>query len=298
MKIVVRQMSGLGNQLFQYAAGAYYSTRYRVPLTIAADPDRHASSGGSPRPFQLSMFRIQAQMRPASWLEQVLLTQHAARRKVAARLRRLLGAKLFIEPDPYHFYPDLPWRDGRVIYLRAYWQAAGYAAAVESRLREEFVLKTEPSGKNLETLNRIAASRCPVSVHIRRGDYKGTGHDLTLPMSFYEKAIAVLRDRLTSPELFVFSDDIEYARQNLSRDLKIHFVDHNNEFTAYEDLRLMGACRHHVIANSSFSWWGAWLTPRSDKLVLAPKHWRGQVVSYYPDLYPAGWELIDNLLPE
>ncbi len=292
-------MSGLGNQLFQYAAGVYYSELYQVPLSVAADPDPNAASGGYPRPFQLSMFRITAPVRRANRTEQILLSSHPWRRHAAAILRRLLRVELFVEPQQYRFYPELPAKEKvRCVYLRAYWQAAGYAARVESRLREELRLNYEPSGRNLEVLQRIAASHSPVSVHIRRGDYKRGAQDLTLPMSYYERALAVLRERVPSPELFVFSDDIEFARQNLRRDLKIHFVDHNDEFTAFEDLRLMAACRHHIIANSSFSWWGAWLNPRSDKLVLAPKHWRGQVVSYYPDLYPAGWELIDNLLPQ
>jgi len=298
MKIIVREMGGLGNQLFQYAAGVYYSTRCQVPLLVAADPDPHAASAGYPRPFQLSMFQIQAPIRPATKLERVLLTTNRRFRLVAAGLRGLLGAKLFEEPEPFRFLPELPARKrASRVYLRAYWQAAGYAAGVESRLREELTLKSQPTGKNLEMLKRIAASPCPVSVHLRRGDYRLGPHDLTLPMHYYEQAILSLRQRFSSPELFVFSDDIEFASQNLSRVLPMHFVGHNDEFSAFEDLRLMAACRHHIIANSTFSWWGAWLNPRADKVVFSPKHWRGRTPSYYPDLYPAGWEIIDNLVP-
>lgn len=296
MRILVREMGGLGNQLFQYAAGLYYSTRYRVPLVVAADPDPHAASAGYPRPFQLSMFQIQAPMRPATQIERILLTTNRRFQYMAAGLRGLLGVRLFEEPEPYRFCPELPAKKrARRVYLRAYWQAAGYASAVESRLREELVIKSPPSGKNLETLNRIAESPCPVSVHIRRGDYKLGPRDLTLPLRYYEEALNVLSQRFSSPELFVFSDDIEFARQNLCLKAPIHFVGHNDEFNAFEDLRLMAACRHHIIANSTFSWWGAWLDPRADKLVLAPRHWRGYTPSHYPDLYPAGWKTIDNL---
>lgn len=296
MQIIVRQMGGLGNQLFQYAAGVYYSRRCHVPFSVAMDPDPQAASAGYPRPFQLSMFRISAPVRPANALEQILLTPHPVRGRVGAAVRKLLGVKLYLEPEPYRFFPDLPGHaKGRIVYLRSYWQAAGYAAAVAPRLREEFTLRNEASGENLEVLNRIKASGCPVSVHLRRGDYKGAAHDLTLPMSYYKRAISLLRQRLDSPDFFVFSDDIAFAQENLGPDPEMHFVGHNKELTAFEDLRLMAACRHHIIANSSFSWWGAWLNPRLDKSVLAPKHWRGRSPSYYPDLYPEGWETIDNL---
>ena len=297
MRIVVRQMSGLGNQLFQYAAGVYFALRYGATLTIAADPDPTAASLGSPRPFQLSTYQLTSasHVRPANKLEQVLLTFRPCAQGAAEILRTILGTPLFVEPEPFHFYPDLPFRGRpRVFYLRAYWQAAGYAAGVEAQLRREFTLKDPPTGRNLEVLNQIAASACPVSLHIRRGDYLLGKDDLSLSLRYYHQALEIVRGLHATPELFVFSDDMEYARQNLPRDLPLHFVDHNDNFTAYEDLRLMSACRHHIIANSSFSWWGAWLNPRPEKLVIAPRNWAGNKPSFHPDLYPGGWKIIDN----
>jgi hypothetical protein len=294
MRIIVRQSGGLGNQIFQYAAGVYFANRYGAALTVAADPDPNAASHGSPRPFRLSTFRLGAsEVRAANRLEYFLLTTKPAAQPAARLMRGLVGARVFADADAYRFFPELPFsRKPRVVYLRGYWQAAGYAAAVEAQLRQDLTLKDPPTGKNLETLERIASCPCPVSLHIRRGDY--LVGDLTLSLLYYQEALRMVRSLHPDAALFVFSDDMEYARAHLPRDLPTCFVDHNDDFSAQEDLRLMAACHHHVIANSSFSWWGAWLNARPGKLVIAPRNWRGDTPSYYPDLYPGGWKAIEN----
>ncbi len=287
-------MGGLGNQLFQYAAGVYFAKRYGAALTIAADPDANAASWGSPRPFRLSTFRLgAAAVRPENRLEFFLLTMRPSAQRAAHFLRTALGRPLFVDTEGFHFYPDFPYaRKPHTVYLRGYWQAAGYAAAVESQLRQDLTLRDPATGMNLEVLDRIAACVCPVSVHIRRGDY--LVGDITLSLRYYEEALRMVGGQHPDAALFVFSDDMEYAKANLPRDLPVYFVDHNDDFSAQEDLRLMAACHHHVIANSSFSWWGAWLNARAEKLVIAPRNWRGDTPSYYPDLYPEGWKAIEN----
>jgi hypothetical protein len=297
MHIVVRQMGGLGNQLFQYAAGMYYGKRYGCRLTIAADPDRHAHSQGSPRPFLLGEFRLSVRARPAHLAEEFLVSRNPRVKRASAVARALFGTLLVVEPEEHRFFPDLPFeRRPRVVFLRAYWQAAAYAAAVEAELRRDLTLKNAPAGKNLEVLRRIERSACPVSVHIRRGDYVYGPHNLTLSLTYYREAMRRIKEQFPHAELFVFSDDCGFAREHLAPNLPAVYVDHNNLFTGHEDLRLMAACRHHIIANSSFSWWGAWLNPNREKLVIAPKHWRGNTPSYYPELFPDGWQIIDNLV--
>ncbi len=139
-------------------------------------------------------------------------------------------------------------------------------------------------------LTRIQQQGQPVSLHMRRGDYTlAIEGNRTLPMSFYTRAIAHMRERLTTPVFFIFSDDIAFARAHLPADLAAVFVDHNDDLSSHEDLRLMAACHHHIIANSSFSWWGAWLNPRSDRIVFAPRNWTQAADSYYPDLLPPEW---------
>jgi hypothetical protein len=293
MEIVVRQMSGLGNQLFQYAAGRYYAARYNAKLRISIDPDRNANSYGSPRPFQLAAFCIDAPMRPANAFEQLVCSQSHKARKVASAALRLVNAQLWREPEAFHFYPQLPYRNlPATLYMRAYWEAAGYAAGVETSLRKELQIRAAPQGQDAATLEAIAASRCPVSVHLRRGDYALGPNILALPLLYYRQAWQEILDEFEDVEFFIFSDDMDYARANLPSSGVRHFISHNGSDTAYQDLRLMAACRHHILANSSFSWWGAWMDPRPDKVVIAPKFWRNS--PYNPDLFPPGWRLLDN----
>jgi hypothetical protein len=115
----------------------------------------------------------------------------------------------------------------------------------------------------MEIAERIVAAEKPVSVHLRRGDYATVfGPESILSMSYYERAIQQMIDRLDQCTFFVFSDDASFARQWVRSNPRFVVVDHNDAKSAHEDIRLMSLCRHHIIANSSFSWWGAWLNPR------------------------------------
>jgi len=296
MEIVVRQMSGLGNQLFQYAAGLYYAARYQAGLRILIDPAKDPASRGFPRPFQLAAFQIAAPMRKANTFEQLLCTQNRKFEMTAAVARSVVNARLWYQPAWYRFYPELPYkRLPATVFLRSYWQAAAYAEAVDGRLRTELQLREEPKGHDAEVIEAIASSRCPVSVHMRRGDYPLLADGKVLPLSYYEQAWKMALEEFEGVEFFVFSDDIEFARKHLPAQGPRRFVSHNDGWSAYQDLRIMAACRHHIIANSSFSWWGAWLNPDPGKLVIAPKYWWNTAESYYPELFPAGWRLVDNL---
>ena len=129
---------------------------------------------------------------------------------------------------------------------------------------------------------------------MRRGDYTlAAEHNVALPLDYYLRAIDFIRARFEDPFFFIFSDDIEFARQNLPAGIRRVFVEGNDDASSQEDQRLMAACQHHIIANSSFSWWGAWLNPSSSKTVIAPRNWLGRPGSYYPGLLPPDWTIID-----
>ena len=296
MEIFVLQMGGLGNQMFQYAAGKYFAAKYGAKLAILFNPDDHrSSSAGWSRPFQLEVFRIETPMRRASLKDKVAFMRSRSARRVLDLGFRLANRRLWIDVPEYRFFPELPYDPlPSAVYLKSTWQAAGYAAAVEEGLREDLRFREEAQGKDAEALEAIAACRCPISVHLRRGDYTQIRASWLLSPSYYADAWKMALDRREDAEFFVFSDDMEFARKVLPRSAPLHFVEHNKEQTAYQDLRLMAACRDHIIANSSFSWWGAWLNPRADKMVIAPKYWENRRESYYPDLYPPDWRLIEN----
>jgi len=297
MEIVVRQNGGLGNQLFQYAAGSYYAQRYGATMRMVHDPAKRAFSLGHPRPFLLSRFSIQSPVSESRPWERIALSTQWQLAPLRELVVRASGAQFYWEKPAkfYTFLEDLPVESGtRTLYLAGYWQTYKIAGALGSELRAELTFRKQPEGRNLEMLGRIRDARNAVSLHMRRGDYTMAAlGNIALPMEYYKRAIARVKERMDEPTFFVFSDEMEFARANLPAGLKTVFVDHNDNWTAHEDLRLMSSCRHHILANSTFSWWGAWLNPSEDKLVLAPRQWHLRAESYYPEFMPPAWELLD-----
>lgn len=299
MKLIVRQLSGLGNQMFQYAAGLFYAAQHNAKVHLVIDSPRHAHSHGHPRPFLLPHFSITAQHREVNAIDRLLLlTDHRCIRPVAGHLAQtLLSVRVVRETvaQRFQFQPTLAV-NGRVrtAYLLGYWQVHNIADGISAELRREFAFRAAPTGINLDMLRLIRNSENPVSVHIRRGDYTLEAEgNVALSMDYYVRAMAHLKASLGNPTFFIFSDDIRFAREHLRNESYVVFIDHNDSLSAHEDLRLMASCRHHIIANSTFSWWGAWLNPNADKMVLAPRHWRVANCPDKHDLISPTWTLFE-----
>jgi hypothetical protein len=173
-----------------------------------------------------------------------------------------------------------------------YWQSEKYFADITEELREELTPTTPVEGQNAVYAATIRDCNA-VSLHVRRGDYASnqqtnTVHGLA-PLAYYSGAVRLIRERFGDTRFFVFSDDLTWCRESLPLDSTTVYVQGNDGDRAFEDLRLMSLCRHHVIANSSFSWWGAWLNPNPNKVVIAPKHWFADPTIDTTDMLPAGW---------
>jgi hypothetical protein len=295
MRILIHQKGGLGNQLFQYAAGLYYAKKYRATLEFIKLPDDWAGSYGHPRPFALSNYCISEPFREGNSWDRLMWTTSMKKKLIVFFAKYVSHTAVWQQPedDVWTFLPELPISKSiQCIYLKGYFQAYKYVQEVEQQLRTELRLREAPSGKNIETLNEIHSCECAVSLHIRLGDYKvDHGGRSLLPITYYQRAIQAMNDRLRNPTYFIFSDEIDFARECLPKFERMVFVDHNNEEAAHEDLRLMSACRHHIIANSTFSWWGAWLNPNTEKIVFYPDRWFN-MNPVQPDLMPPTWRSI------
>jgi len=177
-------------------------------------------------------------------------------------------------------------------YLEGYWGSEKYFKDIENIIRKEFTLKDKPDAINQKMISRI--KNCDsVSIHIRRGDYifdeKTNKYHGVCNLDYYLKAIALVAKKVKKPYFFIFSDDIRWAKQNLHLKFPCVYVNHNIGKKDYEDLRLMSNCCHNIIANSSFSWWGAWLNKNKDKIVIAPKKWFTDKSINTKDLIPKQW---------
>lgn len=275
--------------MFQYAASLYAGKLWRQPVGCVALG--HREGGRHPRPFLLDCFAIPQSVPQASWLVSKACGQPQRRRPLKRMLRRLLGINLIEERSAYRTDPlfAAPPVASRALF-HGFWQCRSYVDAVAPELRANLRFKAPPAGRNAAMLAQIEAGPQAVAVHIRRGDYLNiAGGGIVLGLDYYRAAMAYVAGAVTQAHFFVFSDDPAWARDNLSARYPSSFISGNDEAQAHEDLRLLSACRHHIIANSSFSWWGAWLSRDPGKLVIMPKLWMGGMPTP-AELVEPGWQ--------
>lgn len=288
--IITHVIGGLGNQMFQYAVGRALSLARGVPLRLdTQDFEGYMLHNG----FELhQIFNIDAQMASGRDVRQVLGWRAFGplRRKLFhKRFVSFRGKRLFVDSLSNHRYylADMP----DTCYLMGNWQSERYFAQVADTIRADFSFKVLPSGRNAE-LAELIGKTTAVSLHVRRGDIASNPASLAVhglcSLDYYRRAIEYVTAKVTKPEFVIFSDDMAWVRENLHVDYPCHYVDHNKGLESYNDMRLMSLCHHHIIANSSFSWWGAWLNPNMDKIVVAPQRW---FAANYDssDIVPSSW---------
>jgi hypothetical protein len=284
---IVQLMGGLGNQMFQYATGRALSLRRDIPFAVYFDdPYIYAK-----RTLGLDVFNLHYQ--PATFGQ---LLSAKPKTKLMRRLYKWTGNNpdkyLYKELKDFHYQPELfNCIDG--CYVSGFWQSEKYFLDIADIIRKDFTFKTAPSGLNKNWLEKIENCNS-VSIHIRRGDYISVAKTNTLhgtcDMNYYQQAVKTISEQVDKPVFFCFSDDIEWVKANINTGFDTHYIDNNNvPGSDHEDLRLMSHCKHHIIANSSFSWWGAWLNPNPDKVVITPKKWLNHVDIVVKDLIPDSW---------
>lgn len=267
--VIAHLIGGLGNQMFQYAAARALSSAKKETLLL--DTSSFASYTLH-QGFELSkLFAGEICIARDTDVKHVLGWQTAPRIRNylhRPKLAWLRKASLIIEPS-FHYWSGLQ-RAPDDCYLMGYWQSERYFFDVAEEVRKDFTFKLDMSPQNIETADKIRNTNA-VSLHVRRGDYVNNSVYATCTRDYYRTAILHLSKHVNAPTFFVFSDDIDWVKNNLDIDFPLHYVNHNKGSESYNDMRLMSMCQHNIIANSSFSWWGAWLNPSADKVVVAPK---------------------------
>ncbi|GHF33941.1 alpha-1,2-fucosyltransferase [Seohaeicola zhoushanensis] len=278
--IITRLHGRLGNQMFQYAAGRALAERLCTGVALDSRGAVARNEGVLTRVFDLPLAkpdRLPPDRREAPL--RYLLWRFAG---LPPRIHRERGLG---------YNPAFEtWEDGS--YLHGYWQSERYFAAHADTIRADFAFPALRDPRNAEMAARIA-SGLSISLHVRRGDYLTTGAHGTCDAAYYNAALAHILEGLDgTPTVFVFSDDPAWARDNLPLPCERVVVDFNGPEADYEDMRLMSLCRHNIIANSSFSWWAAWLNANPDRRVAAPARWFADPKLSNPDLLPQGWTAI------
>lgn len=308
--------AGLGNQMFQYAMGRRLAIENDTDLKLDATWYRRSHHYDVPsRAFNLTHFDIAADIATPADLRRIFnvggvpvprLLVHSLNRlsekenplprellpRVSARLLNYYW-EIRNEYPP----PDNPnWPYGRRytpemfdlrgdIYLAGFWESRKYFEEIADLIRADLTVVDSAAGKNAAVAEQIAATSS-VGVHVRRGDQGGV-----LPTEYYEAAARTIGESIDDPTYFVFSNDPAWVKANLHFEPETTYVDHNDGSTDYEDLRLLRRCDHQIVANSTFSWWAAWLNENPEKLVYYP---RGRV-TWGPedDFVPPDWVPID-----
>jgi len=283
--VVVGLSGGLGNQLFQYAAGRSLSLRLEVPLVL----DTSWFHGRSNRAYALEPFSINTSnySGPAllpSWIKS--LESRLSRKWASNRL----GVPIYREPH-FHFDSNFHLLE-RPVYLEGFWQSEKYFLECTEVIRDDLIFKEGLPDCFRYTEDQIHSTDS-ICIHIRRGDY------LTNPIAlqthgvcsidYVHRGLQSVSLGLMKPHCFIFSDDLEWVKENLKLTLPHTVVDIAKPHEAHFDLALMAQCKHFVIANSSLSWWGAWLSKNTSKHIVTPKNWFVSNEKNVDDLIPSSW---------
>jgi len=278
--IIVKLWGGLGNQMFQYADGRHLSLKNKTSLVL--DLSRLTKTepvSYTKRDFELDVFNIRYKKK--------IYTDQLS---YAARTYRKLFTKT-VHENGNQFNPDVLSQKGNVV-LNGFWQTEKYFSDIGDIIRQDFTFKQTPDAANSKLLDEIKGTNS-VSVHFRRGDYINNPvtaevHETCSP-AYYQTAMDLVGQKVKDTHFFVFSDEIEWVRKNVEITGKHTFVDVNKGVKSAGDMRLMAACKSNIIANSSFSWWGAWLNPNPNKIIIAPKKWFKDTAVAINDLIPPNW---------
>jgi hypothetical protein len=289
--IISHILGGIGNQMFQYAAGRslaiHLNDCYKLDIT---DFDRYELHHG----YELKrVFEVPVEASSPNELQSVMgLRRFYVARKILQRRQFSFfrGRKFVVEPH-FNFWPNF-FSLNSACYLHGYWQSEKYFKSIEKVIRNDFSFKNKLTGKNLLIANNIGITNS-VSLHVRRGDYITDANANSImnvcDISYYERSISYMTGKVSKPVFYVFSDDIDWVKRSIHIDYPSVYIDYNKGVNSYIDMQLMSLCKHHIIANSSFSWWGAWLNPNPKKIVLAPEKWFSINTFDTLDLLPLGW---------
>ncbi|WP_025749559.1 alpha-1,2-fucosyltransferase [Priestia megaterium] len=287
--IIVRVIGGLGNQMFQYALYKSLENEgkeVKLDLTGFGDYDLHNG-------YELNkIFNINENVATKDEINKLIKLPD---NKVLSMIKRKFFSSTinYYSQDQFKYLSEIFQLDN--VYLDGYWQSEKYFQGIKEVIRKEFKFKGEPNPKNIEMVKLMRGSNS-VSIHFRRGDYISNPdaykvHGGITTIHYYENAVKEIKSKVKEPKFFIFSDDIKWVKENFKLE-DAFFIDWNTGSESYRDIELMSNCKHNIIANSTFSWWGAWLNKNKNKIVIAPNQWFNTIDT--EDVIPDTWQCINT----
>ncbi len=281
---VINLKGGMGNQMFQYAFGKNLSLKYDLPFSLDLTFLKRRDLGADfvYRNYDLDLFTIDENFFEGGNKTKSIIEPHFEfSAEIINQISKEVKRKsLFKKPG---------------LFIDGYWQTPLYFKENENTIRKDFNFKDPveqtKDQKIIDMFNHINSSNS-VMLNVRRADYLNTDFHGVLGLNFIKQGCEIINSTVTNPTYFLFSDDVEWCRENIKMDNLI-IVDHyfkGTKFGYY--LQLMRACKHFVVPNSTFAWWAAWLNPDPNKIVIAPKEWFADSTINTKDLIPENWQRI------
>ncbi len=290
--VIVKLQGGLGNQMFQYAAGkalaVKYQTSLKCDLNFLLDRTLHNVVF---RDYDLDIFP-NISFPPANDAEIRSLTQKSNIDLINRIIRRTIGIQSYYKELSFAYnknFEKLP----SSVYLNGYWQSEKYFKSIEADIRKDFSFAPFTVRDNNDLKQQILSTDS-ICLNVRRGDFVNhSGSASThgfVGLQYYTDGMNLLNSKINNPHYFIFSDDVEWCRDNLKIEKAVTLVDHHHAGKKFADyLQLMTACKHFLIPNSSFAWWAAWLSLNESKIVVAPKKWFADPSYDTSDVLPSSW---------
>jgi len=281
--IITQIKGGLGNQMFQFAAGKTLAhlTNSFLKLDVSAFDEYKL------RNFDLLNFQTNIAFADKQEINDLLPAHNFEK---AFQYFSPFNKRSYYREKKFSF-DEKVLRLGRNVYLKGHFQSEKYFLPAKEIIKQEFRFKDEVISNVNEFANKINNEQS-VAVHIRRGDMGSdpvtAEYHGILTVDHYQKCIDIISSKVPGPVFYFFSDDIKWVKENLQIPQSVYVSD-NITKDHIEDLYLMSQCKHNIIANSSFSWWGAWLNDNPGKIVIAPKNWFNKGPKDIQDLIPEGW---------
>lgn len=295
--IITKLKGGLGNQMFQYATGFALAQKNKTEhkIDICAFDIKNEDT---PRKFSLNILSITS---PIALSEEINKVSNANNKLLI--LKNILNQKI-LKKHYTDFHQTLfkkiasKLSSGKSFYLQGLFQSEKNFLEFAPQIRKEFTFKKEFFDQKVLQISEVMQKEDSISLHIRRGDYfinkKTNKYHGLCPVEYYLSAIAYIKSKVPNPTFYIFSDDSKWVSDNFAtpefQKLIPNYINiSKNNFKDYEEMYLMTQCKHNIIANSSFSWWGAWLNKNSDKIVIAPKKWVNKKPNPHPNIIPEKW---------